>query len=85
MQYLDFFDQLDVDRVPVPTHYLRMQMIDDENHTYPVTNIEEEIWVPVPTRDPLEYANAIKTVLENYYDTEFSGRSRVWIETQVRP
>lgn len=80
----DFFAELDVERVPVPTHYVRTQFTDDENVTDPATNVEEAIWVPIPTTDPLEYAEALQVVLENYCDTEDSGRSRSWIETVIR-
>lgn len=80
----DFFEQLGVERVPVPTHYIRHQFTDDENKNYLPTDIEDDIWVPVATTSPEEYAEALQVVLENYSDTESSGRFRVWIETLIR-
>lgn len=79
----DFFDQLDVERVPVPTHHIRVQYVDSEGFPEPASDVASELWDPVATTDPAEYAEALQVVLENYHENEES-RSRSWIETIVR-
>lgn len=80
---------LGVERLVVPTHYVREQYIftDDPglpDIVTPASNVDEDdVWMPIPSRSPQEYTDAIALVLELYYE-DIDQIHRVWIETRCR-
>ena len=73
----------DVERVVRFEHYVRTQLIGEDGYNDPVTNIGEEDWEPVPSRDPQQYAEALRVCLEHHHEGhEF--KCRVWVETWIR-
>lgn len=75
---------LDVAKLPVPTHYVRWQFMSADGYKEPPANVPEEHWEPVLTRAPEEYTEAIAVALELFYETE-EVRHRTWVETWVTP
>ncbi len=75
---------LDVTKLPVPTHYVRQQFMSTDGFKDLPTNVSEEHWEPVLTRAPEEYIEAIAVALELFYENN-DVRHRAWVETVVTP
>ena len=75
---------LDVTRIPVPTCYVRRQFVGVDGFKEIPTNVSEELWEPVLTRAPAEYAEALTVALELFYE-DHEVRNRTWVETWITP
>jgi hypothetical protein len=75
---------LDVEKLPVPTCYVRQQMVGADGFKEIPSNVSEEHWEPLLTRAPEEYTEAIAIALELFYETE-EVRNRTWVETWITP
>jgi len=80
---------LGVERLVVPTHYVREQYLLADHPglpdiVNPATNVDEDdVWMPIPSRSRQEYTDAIALVLELYH-RDIEQTHRVWIETRLR-
>ncbi len=64
-------------------HYVRTQFMGEDGYTEPVSNVSEEHWSPLPTRDPHDYAEALAVCLELHHE-DHEVKFRVWVETWIR-
>lgn len=76
--------ELDVTKLPVPTSYVRRQLIGADGYRDIPSNVSEEHWEPILTRAPEEYTEAISVALELFHE-DHETRMRTWVETWVTP
>ena len=76
-------DMPEVKREPTFESFVREQFVDAEGYRSPVTNIDEETWEPILSRDPKEYAEALAVCLERFHE-DHEVKFRCWVETWIR-